>query len=292
MKPQAATKDAAKGKGKGSAKSKNASGKAGTSSGEKSTAPPPMNSKKVAKAPAVALRNLDLATKDSPKKAAEHVSKKLVPPSSSASSATMVASNKKVKAAATPARKREAPSKAEAPPAKKSTVAAAPKPKAGAAVKKEPAPAAKVAAPITPKPKPKPKPKLNSKKLTLRGKSASKKKVWQRFVIDCTCVVEDQILDIAEFEKYIKTHTKVNKKINNLGDMVTFERSKQSSLIIHSGVHFSKRYFKYLSKRYLKKNSLRDWVRVVSTGKESFTMRYFKIQSQDDDDEDVLDMKT
>ncbi|EDV37158.1 uncharacterized protein Dana_GF13308 [Drosophila ananassae] len=290
MKPQAATKDAAKGKGKASAKSKNASGKGGASSGEKSTAPPPMNSKKVAKAPAVALRNLDLATKESAKKVADHVSKKLVPPSSSASSATMVSSNKKVKAAAAQAPKREAPSKAEAPPAKKTTVAAAPKPKAGAAVKKEPAPAAKVAAPI--KPKPKPKPKLNSKKLTLRGKSASKKKVWQRFVIDCTCVVEDQILDLADFEKYIKTHTKVNRKINNLGDLVTFERSKQSSLIIHSGVHFSKRYFKYLSKRYLKKNSLRDWVRVVSTGKESFTMRYFKIQSQDDDDEDVLDMKT
>ncbi|KAH8320825.1 hypothetical protein KR067_010695 [Drosophila pandora] len=290
MKPQAATKDAAKGKGKASAKSKNASGKGGVSSGEKSTAPPPMNSKKVAKAPAVALRNLDLATKESAKKVAEHVSKKLVPPSSSASSATVVSSNKKVKAAAAQAPKREAPSKAEAPPAKKTTVAAAPKPKAGVAVKKEPAPAAKVAAPI--KPKPKPKPKLSSKKLTLRGKSASKKKVWQRFVIDCTCVVEDQILDLADFEKYIKTHTKVNRKINNLGDLVTFERSKQSSLIIHSGVHFSKRYFKYLSKRYLKKNSLRDWVRVVSTGKESFTMRYFKIQSQDDDDEDVLDMKT
>ncbi|XP_043066665.1 large ribosomal subunit protein eL22 isoform X1 [Drosophila bipectinata] len=283
MKPQPATKDAAKGKGKTPAKSKKTPAKGGASTGEneKSTALPPMNSKKVAKAPTAALRKLSLGTNEPAKPAG----KKLVPHSSSASSATVV-SNKKVKAEAPAARKREDTSKTEALAAKKPKATAAPKPKAGTAVKKETAPATKVAAPI------KPKTKLNSKKLALRGKSAAKKKVWQRFEIDCSCVVEDQILDLADFEKYIKTHTKVNKKINNLGDMVTLERSKQTSLIINSSVHFSKRYFKYLSKRYLKKNSLRDWVRVVSSGKDSFTMCYFKIQSQEDDDEEVVDNKT
>ncbi|KAH8327311.1 hypothetical protein KR074_009762 [Drosophila pseudoananassae] len=284
MKPQVATKDAAKGKGKAPAKSKKTPAKGGASAGEngeKSTAPPPMNSKKVAKAPTVALRKLSLSEKESAKPAG----KKLEPPSSSASSATMVSSNKKVKDEAPAARKKENTSKTEALAAKKPKVTAALKPKAGTAVKKETAPAAKVAAPIKTKTKP------NTKKLALRGKIAAKKKVWQRFEIDCTCVVEDQILDLADFEKYIKTHTKVNKKINNLGDMVTLERHKQSSLIINSSVHFSKRYFKYLSKRYLKKNSLRDWVRVVSSGKDSFTMCYFKIQSQEDDDDEGVDMK-
>jgi len=132
----------------------------------------------------------------------------------------------------------------------------------------------------------KPKPKSKRPKNVLRGKKLPKKKVWERFVIDCDCVAEDLILDVADLEKYLKTHLKVKSKINQLDDLVTFERVKNSSLVIHSGVHFSKRYFKYLTKRYLKKNSLRDWVRIVSTGKDTFSMCYFKIQGQDDDDED------
>lgn len=34
---------------------------------------------------------------------------------------------------------------------------------------------------------------------------------------------------------------------------------------------------KYLTKKYLKKHSLRDWLRVVSTGKETYELRYFQI---------------
>lgn len=37
------------------------------------------------------------------------------------------------------------------------------------------------------------------------------------------------------------------------------------------------RYIKYLTKKYLKKHSLRDWLRVVSTGKETYELRYFQI---------------
>ncbi|XP_030387514.1 60S ribosomal protein L22 [Scaptodrosophila lebanonensis] len=126
--------------------------------------------------------------------------------------------------------------------------------------------------------------KLKGVKNILRSKSVMKKKTWQRFVVDCSTVADDFILDVIDFEKYMKSRIKVKNKINNLGENVTFERSKQS-LIINSSVHFSKRYFKYLAKRYLKKNSLRDWVRIVSTGKEGFEMRYFKIQGGDEENE-------
>lgn len=44
------------------------------------------------------------------------------------------------------------------------------------------------------------------------------------------------------------------------------------------------RYLKYLTKKYLKKNNLRDWLRVVASDKETYELRYFQI-SQDDESE-------
>lgn len=57
---------------------------------------------------------------------------------------------------------------------------------------------------------------------------------------------------------------------------MTIERSK-SKITVTSEVPFSKKYLKYLTKKYLKKNNLRDWLRVVANSKESYELRYFQI---------------
>lgn len=45
------------------------------------------------------------------------------------------------------------------------------------------------------------------------------------------------------------------------------------------------RYLKYLTKKYLKKNNLRDWLRVVASDKETYELRYFQISQEDDESE-------
>jgi large subunit ribosomal protein L22e len=37
--------------------------------------------------------------------------------------------------------------------------------------------------------------------------------------------------------------------------------------------------------RYLKKNNLRDWLRVVLSDKETYELRYFQISQEKDNDE-------
>ncbi|XP_008545836.1 60S ribosomal protein L22-like [Microplitis mediator] len=125
------------------------------------------------------------------------------------------------------------------------------------------------------------------KKAQLRGK-AQKKKVSLSFTIDCTHPVEDNIMDVASFDKYMQERIKVNGKTGNLGNAVNIERSK-NKLIINSDIDLSKRYLKYLTKKYLKKNKLRDWLRVVSKDKNTYELRYFQITSQEDDDEEEAD---
>ena len=65
---------------------------------------------------------------------------------------------------------------------------------------------------------------------------------------------------------------------------VTIERSK-SEIIATSVVPFFKRHLKYLTKKYLKKNNLYDWLHGVANSKESYELHYFQI-NQDEEEED------
>jgi hypothetical protein len=65
---------------------------------------------------------------------------------------------------------------------------------------------------------------------------------------------------------------KVNGKAGVLGDQVSISRDK-TRVYITAQAPFSKRYLKYLSKKYLKKQNLRDWLRVVSTQKNIYELR-------------------
>lgn len=55
---------------------------------------------------------------------------------------------------------------------------------------------------------------------------------------------------------------------------------------LNSVMPLSFRYLKYLTKKYLKKNNLRDWLRVVANTKESYELRYFQINQDEEDEED------
>lgn len=46
------------------------------------------------------------------------------------------------------------------------------------------------------------------------------------------------------------------------------------------------RYLKYLTKKFLKKNNLRDWLRVVASAKDTYELRYFQINNEEDEEEE------
>jgi large subunit ribosomal protein L22e len=109
-----------------------------------------------------------------------------------------------------------------------------------------------------------------------------------RFTIDCTIPVDDNVIVLQKFVKFLGDRIKVNGKAGVLGDAVKIEAD---SKMIHcdAKLPFSKRYLKYLSKKYLKKQQLRDFLRVVSTGKSTYTLRYFQINADDDEEEEEVE---
>merc|ERR1712037_626442 len=106
----------------------------------------------------------------------------------------------------------------------------------------------------------------------LKGKGGVKvsKKSQLRFAIDCSHPVEDGIMNCGDFETYLKDRIKVAGKTQNFGKDVALAKEKN----------------KYLTKKYLKKNNLRDWLRVVASAKDAYELRYFQINNGESEDED------
>jgi large subunit ribosomal protein L22e len=92
-------------------------------------------------------------------------------------------------------------------------------------------------------------------------------------------IVASLICDSSEQEKFLHDRVKVNGKTGNLGEAVTISRDGNKITVVTTGA-FSKRYLKYLTKKYLKKHSLRDWMRVVATTKNAYELKYFNINDE------------
>merc|ERR1712003_20753 len=91
----------------------------------------------------------------------------------------------------------------------------------------------------------------------------SKKKSTLIFNIDCSLPVEDGIMKVDDLKTFLTNKIKVEGKLNNL-EQISLDVNK-NKVTITADRQFSKRYLKYLTKKYLKKNNLRDWLRVVAS---------------------------
>lgn len=76
--------------------------------------------------------------------------------------------------------------------------------------------------------------------------------------------------------------------MNNLREGgITIHREGDDKMVFEAENAVSKRYLKYLTKKFLKKHQLRDWLRVVSE-KDGYIVKYFKV-AQDEEGEEEED---
>merc|ERR1711881_409084 len=117
------------------------------------------------------------------------------------------------------------------------------------------------------------------------GKKGDTAKKLMKFAIDYSVPLEDGLFEGAQFERFLLERIKVDGKTGQLGDKVTLNREK-SKIFVTAELPFSKRYLKYLTKKYLKKQQLRDYVHVVASSKGMYELRYFNIPDQDAEEDD------
>ncbi|KAI9891537.1 MAG: 60S ribosomal protein L22 [Vezdaea aestivalis] len=106
------------------------------------------------------------------------------------------------------------------------------------------------------------------------------------FIINAEQPATDKIFDVAAFEKFLKDRIKVEGRLNNLGDTVNVKSIGGGKIEIIAHTEFSGRYLKYLTKKFLKKQQLRDWLRVVSTSKGVYELKFFNVVDDDADEDD------
>ena len=115
---------------------------------------------------------------------------------------------------------------------------------------------------------------------TQKKGTKSQKKISHKFVLNCKLPIEDNIIVLGDFENFMKTHIKVANKKGNLGSAITVAKDGHN-LVVSSNIALSKRYLKYLTKKYLKKQELKEYLRVVASNKSTYELRYFNIQNDE-----------
>lgn len=119
---------------------------------------------------------------------------------------------------------------------------------------------------------------------TVAAKVAQEKKVSHNFGIDCSKPVEDKVFNTANFAEFLRQRIKVDGKLGKLGEVLKVV-SDEKKVNVKAEVPFSKRYLKYLTKKYLKKHSLREFLYVVASNKDNYQIKYFNIQQEGADEE-------
>merc|ERR1712230_4536 len=97
----------------------------------------------------------------------------------------------------------------------------------------------------------------------LKGGPKKNQKITKKFVINATQPTQDRIFDPSAFATFLQQRIKV---------------------VAHK--EFSGRYLKYLTKKFLKKQQLRDWLRVVSTSKGVYELRFFDVVNDEGDEDE------
>lgn len=114
----------------------------------------------------------------------------------------------------------------------------------------------------------------------LAQKKVKKSKV---FNIDCTKPVDDGVMEVANLVEYLNNRIKVDGKPGALGDKVSVSADKSNKkVMVRSKQAMSKRYLKYLTKKFLKKKELREYLRIVSTSPSTYEIRYPKVAGDDE----------
>ncbi|CAI4424294.1 CFA_G0016620.mRNA.1.CDS.1 [Saccharomyces cerevisiae] len=115
--------------------------------------------------------------------------------------------------------------------------------------------------------------------------TSRKQKVIKTLTVDVSSPTENGFFDPASYSKYLIDHIKVDGAVGNLGNAI--EVTEDGSIVtVVSSAKFSGKYLKYLTKKYLKKNQLRDWIRFVSIRQNQYKLVFYQVTPEDADEEE------
>jgi large subunit ribosomal protein L22e len=109
-----------------------------------------------------------------------------------------------------------------------------------------------------------------------------KDKHYRKFTVDFNQAVNNNLLSVEAAVKYLNQNIKVGGLKGKLGDSVqvstTDKKDKQKNCVLvqaDNTMTFSKRYVKYLVKKFLKRENVSLYLRVISSGPNTYLVKLF-----------------
>lgn len=116
-----------------------------------------------------------------------------------------------------------------------------------------------------------------------KGKVEEKQMTYKKFTVDFNSPVDNNLLTLESACKYLQTNMKINGLKGKLGDFIkinmTDKKDKTKNTLVVSvanSVQFSKRYIRYLVKKFLKREGIARYLTVASTSPNAYTVKVIK----------------
>jgi large subunit ribosomal protein L22e len=111
----------------------------------------------------------------------------------------------------------------------------------------------------------------------------AKQKNYKRYTVDFNAPVENNLLTLESALKYMQSNMKINGLKGKLGNTIkinlTDKKDKNKNSLVFSvdtTIQFSKRYIRYLVKKFLKREGIARFLTVSSTAPNAYTVKVIK----------------
>ena len=105
-----------------------------------------------------------------------------------------------------------------------------------------------------------------------------KQKTYKKYSIDFSGPVSNNLLALESVSKYLELNMKINGLKGKLGDSIKINISDKNSILIQveSTLEFSKKYIKYLTKKYLKKEGIEKYMTINANSPSGYIVKIIK----------------
>ena len=110
-----------------------------------------------------------------------------------------------------------------------------------------------------------------------------KQKIYKKYTIDFSGPVDNNLLTLESALKYLQSNMKLNGLKGKLGDSIKIsstektDKAKNTLVIsVDNSLEFSKKYLKYLVKKFLKREGIGKFLTVPSTSLNAYTVKIIK----------------
>ena len=105
-----------------------------------------------------------------------------------------------------------------------------------------------------------------------------KAKTYKKYTIDFSAPISNNLLTLESISKYMELNMKLNGIKGKLGDSIKINIADKNNIMIQvaNTLEFSKKYLKYLTKKYLKKEGIEKFMTINANSPNGYTVKIIK----------------